>query len=149
MPSALERTTNPQAFVHVTEETGRQRAETLQRVAGRRVGSTPGYAANGFGPLARHTRRRRAPTAHWRAALHDGLVEQPLAGRRQYVMADADTAGAASEDGHEAGVAAEPADVVSDPAQCRHLVLGPVVARYRVVLGAQVTCVDIRYRNFR
>lgn len=125
--------------MHVAEETGRQRAETLQRVAGRRVGGASGYAANGIGPFAGHARRRRAPAAHGRAALHDGLVEQALAGRRQHVKADADAARAASEDGHAAGVAAEPADVVSDPAQRRHLVLRAVVAGYRVVLGAQVT----------
>jgi len=92
------------------------------------------------GPLPGQSGRRNGPRARGRAALQHGPVEQAFAQRRQQVETHGCASGTPAENRHSVRVSVETGHVLAHPAQRRHLILQPVVARQRVVLRAQEPC---------
>lgn len=115
---------------------GREFLQAVQHVFGG-VDVASGKGRDGQGAFADRSGRRQSPTAHGRAALEYGSVEQTFAHRRHHVVARAGAARALAEYRHPPGIAAEPRDVLADPAQRHHLILHPVVAGQDVVFGAR------------
>jgi len=134
-PSHIVIITDEKFIVQFDEPGDRQSLQTVQHVFGR-VGVTSGHGGHGLGAFTSHSGRRRSETAHGRAALEYGFVEEAVAGRRQQMISRARAARALAENRHPSGIAAELGDVLPDPAQRHHLVFHPVVARHHVVFRA-------------